>query len=206
MNHKDIQESGLLELYAMGLLEGPEVDIVQEAIANNPLVALEFGQIEDTLFQLAQSNAAEPNPTLKSLLLGKIDYLGRLRAGEIPVKAPSLTPGSKVADFQQWLTRSDMQLKGELDLAQVAIISDEPDQMTAIVWLRLGAPAETHSHEYEKFLIVEGSCDLTIGTKVHSLKAGDFLSIPLHITHHVEVTSDVPCKIILQRAKARFGL
>jgi hypothetical protein len=34
------------------------------------------------------------------------------------------------------------------------------------------------------------------------LKAGDVLIIPLYKTHFVEVTSDIPCKLILQRAAA----
>ena len=34
------------------------------------------------------------------------------------------------------------------------------------------------------------------------LKAGDTVVIPLHISHRVEVTSDTPCKVILERKAA----
>jgi mannose-6-phosphate isomerase-like protein (cupin superfamily) len=64
------------------------------------------------------------------------------------------------------------------------------------------SPAEIHHDEYERFLIVEGTCDITIEKKVHHLKSGDFLAIPLFANHTVKVTSNIPCKAILQRVAA----
>jgi mannose-6-phosphate isomerase-like protein (cupin superfamily) len=64
------------------------------------------------------------------------------------------------------------------------------------------APDEIHDNEYEKFLIVEGECDITVGTNVHHLTPGNYFSIPLHATHSVKVTSKTPCKVILQRVAA----
>jgi len=34
------------------------------------------------------------------------------------------------------------------------------------------------------------------------MKAGDYISIPLHITHRVDVTSQSSCKVILERTAA----
>jgi mannose-6-phosphate isomerase-like protein (cupin superfamily) len=64
------------------------------------------------------------------------------------------------------------------------------------------APQELHHDEHEKFLIVEGSCTISVEDKSYDLVAGDFLQIPLHKKHHVTVTSSIPCKVILQRAAA----
>ena len=74
--------------------------------------------------------------------------------------------------------------------------------ITAVIWIGQMAPDETHDDEHEKFLILEGTCDITVGNDVHHLKAGDYFAIPLHKTHMVKVTSDVPCKAILQRIAA----
>ena len=82
------------------------------------------------------------------------------------------------------------------------IIGYAPEVTTAIVWIKEMAPEETHTDEYEKFLIIEGTCDIVIEHKVHQLKAGDYFSIPLHANHHVVVTSEIPCKAILQRVAA----
>ena len=82
------------------------------------------------------------------------------------------------------------------------LISFSPEVTTAIVWLKDMAPQEVHHTEYERFLIIEGSCDITIGEDIHSLSYGDFLEIPLHVTHSVKVTSIVTCKVLLQRMAA----
>ena len=61
---------------------------------------------------------------------------------------------------------------------------------------------EIHTKEYERFLIIEGTCDIKIGDDVFHLKAGDYKEIPLFIEHSLIVTSDIPCKVILQRVAA----
>ena len=50
MNSKEIVESGLLELYALGDLKGPEFDIVDRAVSNDPSLLTELNKIEDSLF------------------------------------------------------------------------------------------------------------------------------------------------------------
>lgn len=202
MSNREIFDSGLLELYALGLLVGDECALVEKALASDPMLKAELAQIEEAYRVIAEANAVTPNPTIKPLLMAKVDYMDRLRNGEIPESVPVLGPESKISQFQQWLDRDDMQLSPAFSETQVTIISNEPDKMTAIVWLKSGAPPETHVTEYEKFLIVDGTCDLTVGTNIHALRPGDYLSIPLHISHNVRVTSHVPCKIILQRQKA----
>ena len=64
------------------------------------------------------------------------------------------------------------------------------------------APAEVHDNEYEKFLIIEGTCDITVDEDVYSLVPGDYFSIPLYKSHNIKVTSTIPCKAILQRLAA----
>ena len=202
MDRNEILNSGLLELYVLGSLEGSELVLVNEALSKDPLLAHELAQIEQALYLYAQAHAIAPSSNVKPMLMAKIDYMERLKKGEIPSTAPTLNSETKIKDFEGWLNRQDMQLRDDFDEVQVTIIAHEPDKLTAIVWLKNGAPTETHTSEYEKFLIVEGSCDLTIGTTVHHLNAGDYLSIPLHISHDVKVTSSIPCKIILQRVTA----
>ena len=73
---------------------------------------------------------------------------------------------------------------------------------TAIVWIKEYAPQEVHDHEFEKFLVVEGSCNIIVEDKIHTLIPGDYFAIPLHKKHLVEVTSIIPCKVILQRIAA----
>ena len=199
MDRNEILNSGLLELYVTGSLEGSELALVNEALSKDPLLAHEVDQIEQAFFLYAHAHAIAPSPAVKPMLMAKIDYVERLKQGEIPSAIPTLNSDTKIKDFEAWLNREDMQLRDDFDGMQATIIAHEPDKLTAIVWLKYGAPTETHTNEYEKFLIIEGSCDITIGTTVHPLKPGNYLSMPLHVSHDVKVTSSIPCKIILQR-------
>lgn len=202
MNPHEIRESGLLELYVNGALEKEELLLVEQALQTYPELKLELEDIELALLNHAQHYAIKPHGVVKPLLLATFDYLERLKKGEVPCSPPMLHKYSIVADYSQWLEREDMNRPQDMDAMYARLIAHEPDKVTAIVWLRFGAPGEIHTDEYEKFLIVEGTCTITIGTEEHKLKTGDYLSIPLHINHHVTVTSPIPCKIILQRVAA----
>lgn len=202
MGLAEIRESGLLELYVMNVLDEQEHAQVQGAIGQYPELKRDLEEIEQSLQCYAEAHAVRPDDTVKPMLMATIDYTERLSNGEIPGIPPILHEGSKVSDYSQWLEREDLNAPDDFDSIFARIIASETDKTTLIVWLRHGAPLETHHHEFEKFLIVEGSCDITIGSVVHPLKAGDYLSIPLHIPHQVKVTSLNPCKIVLQRVAA----
>ncbi|MDB5273785.1 MAG: hypothetical protein JWO58_2152 [Chitinophagaceae bacterium] len=202
MNLKEIRESGLLELYVYGSLENEELVLVVEALSKYPELKNDLEEIEMALLQHAELYAVEPHGIVKPFFLATLDYLERLKAGEIITSPPLVNKQSKISDYQQWLDRADMQVPEEMDAIHAKIIAHEPGKITALVWLRFGAPDEIHHDEYENFLIVEGSCTITVGDQEHHLKAGDYMSMPLHITHSVRITSPIPCKIILQRVAA----
>ncbi|MBT1687796.1 cupin domain-containing protein [Dawidia soli] len=199
MDPNELLQSGLLELYALGQLEGDEHDKVRHAIAHHPAVAREFEQIEHALFLLAKAHAIEPPPTAKPLLMARIDFRERVRGGEVLAPVPLLSPQSKIEDFSAWLDRKDLNTPENFDTMYLKIIGHDRQKTTGLLWLRYGAPDETHTDEFEHFLILEGTCDITVGTDVHSFRPGDYFAIPLHINHQVRVTSSTPCKAVLQR-------
>ena len=136
------------------------------------------------------------------MVIAVTDYTERLAKGEAPTFPPILNEGSTIADFSQWLERKDLVLPDDFTDFHAKIIGMDSKKTTAIAWLKYGSPSETHTDEYEKFLILEGTCDITIGEKTVSLVPGDYLAIPLHVSHNVRVTSSIPCKVILQRIAA----
>lgn len=202
MTLSEIRESGLLELYLLGHLDEEETLIVKKALFQFPELEKELESIEQTLIEYTERISLPPPADLGPIIMATIDYTARMENGEPPVSPPVLNPSSTLADYQEWLERPDMNPPGEVEEMFIKFIAHEPEKLTALVWLKNGAPDETHTDEYENFLIAEGTCNITIGDKVHSLVPGDYLSIPLHINHRVEVTSDIPCKIILQRVAA----
>ncbi len=194
--------SGILELYVMGTATAEESAEVQRMASLNSIVRSELESITHAMDEYAKAHAVEPDITVKPFLMAMIDYTERLKNGELPTVPPMLNEDVGIEDFTPWLTRKDMVLAENFDGIYLKIIGNIPEVTTAIVWLGEMAPQEVHHDEYEKFLIVEGTCEIIIEEKIKMMKPGDYFSIPLHKRHSIKVTSDIPCKIILQRMAA----
>lgn len=199
---QDYISSGILELYVLGMTTEEENIEIATAAMENLEIKKEIEEIENALKLTAESVAPEISPASKAMVMATIDYTERLKNGEEYAVAPLLSNNSKIEDFETWINRSNMQVSEEYETLDAKIISASPEVTTLIVWLKHGAPIEIHDDEFEHFLILEGSCTITIGTDVHNLVSGDYLSIPLYIGHSVAVTSENACKVILQRVAA----
>ena len=201
MTGKEFIESGILEQYVLGTASPNELKEVELRAAADPAIRQEIAMISETLEHHAMENAIEPSPVIKVFLMAFIDYEERLKKGEPVTEPPLLNKESKLADYALWLKRSDMIYQGAENIF-AKIIGHSSIATTAIIWLKDYSPPEEHNNEYERFLIAEGTCNITVGDKVHQLVAGDYFAIPLYKSHFVKVTSSIPCKIILQRVAA----
>ena len=195
-------QSGILEMYVMGCTTAGETVLVEQMAVLHPEVREEIATLGLALEAYGLSNAISPPPTAEPFLMATIAYAERLKHGEEPAAPPRLSATSRIEDFNEWLQRPDLQLPEDFPGASAHIIGHTASVTTAIVWLGQGAPPEVHNNEIESFLIVEGTCSITIGEQVYNLQPGDFLSIPLHANHFVQVTSSCPCKLVLERAAA----
>jgi mannose-6-phosphate isomerase-like protein (cupin superfamily) len=202
MNIKDFISSGILELYVLGDISEKESQEVERMAAANPEVRKEIEEISKSLEKYAKANAVAPDQTVKPFLMAIIDYMERMENGEPFSLAPALNENSKISDYAEWINRPDMIYPDDAEDLHAKILSYTPAGVTALAWIKKSAPQETHQDEYEKFLILEGTCDIIVEGKVHSLVSGDYFAIPLFKNHVVKVTSDIPCKVILERMAA----
>jgi len=202
MKKEELLSSGLLELYVLGETESQENILIEELINLYPEIREELDCIEVALEKYASANAITPDPIIKPFLLATLDYIDRLKTGETCIAPPILHNDSSIEDYLPWIKRKDMELPNDFEEVYAKIISNDAQGMTAIAWIKTMAPQEVHYHEYEKFLILEGTCSIHIEDEVHVLVPGDYLTIPLRKKHHVLVTSAIPCKVILQRIAA----
>ncbi len=198
---KDYIESGIIELYLLNMTTEEESHDLEEAAEFFPEIkeALMAAAIGMEKFALAQ--AVPPPAPAKPFLFATIDFMERMEAGEAPTFPPALHPNSTADDFAPWLNRPDMILPEDAEDTHIKIIGATPELTTAIVWATKLLPDEVHDDEFESFLVLEGNCEISIDDRSYYLKPGDFLTIPLHSHHIAKITSDVPCKLIVQRAK-----
>jgi len=195
-------QSGLLESYVLGLATPLEAKEVEEMAATHDEVRAAIDEFSKILEKKILASAVAPDPVVKPMLMATLNYIDRLEKGEKITFPPLLDEGSKISDYEEWLTRPDMSAPADFNDIHAKIIAHTSEVTTAIVWIKDFAPGEVHTNELEKFLIVEGTCDITIEKDTFSLVPGDFLAIPLFKDHTVKVTSGIPCKVILQRVAA----
>jgi mannose-6-phosphate isomerase-like protein (cupin superfamily) len=198
-NIPDYISSGILEMYVLGDTSTEETLQVELLATEHPEILNEINSISAAMETYAGAHAIEPDPIIKPFLIATIDFMDRMKAGEQPTAPPILHPEAKIEDYAQWLDRPDMKLPAHFTDVHAKIIGYTPEAKTAIIWIKEISPQEIHDNEYEKFLIVEGTCTITIGDEIHQLVPGSVLSIPLYKNHTVVVTSEIPCKVIMQR-------
>jgi len=194
-------ETGILELYVLGIASDEERAEVERHALEHVEIRAEIDEIKASVELYADTHKLEPNPVIKPFLMAMIDYTERLKNGEFSPVPPILSENAVIADYSQWLSRPDM-ISTDTEGVFAKIIGYTSEATTAIVWLKDYAPHEVHDNEYERFLIIEGTCDIIVEEEVNHLVPGDYFAIPLHKKHLVKVTSLMPCKVILQRVAA----
>lgn len=204
---QDIQayvESGILELYVLGTCTEAEAIEAKRLSQLYPEILSEIERIENQLLEIPPPQAQKrPTLNVKAMVLAIADYTHRLANGEVVSNPPLLNAHSKKDDFAEWLQRSDMILPSDADDAYAKIIGYTEKAATLIVWLKTGSPYEVHEAQLERFFILEGSCKIAYANgETHDLNPGDFIEIPLFMGHTLTVTSNIPCKVILQRVAA----
>lgn len=202
MDIKAYLDSGIVQLYILGYASDDECREFESLMAVHPEIAAAFNEQQEALAEAVDEIRVAPHPNLKPLVLATFDYISRLEAGEEPAFPPVLNEHSTVEDFQRWIDRKDMVAPEDFEEVHAKIIAATPEMTCAMVWIKSMAPEEIHTDEYEKFLILEGTCTIVVGTKENKLVAGDYFAIPLYEEHRVIVTSEEPCVVILQRIAA----
>ena len=195
-------ESGILEAYILGSVSSKEADKVEQLASSNDEVRRALDEISEALEIYALANPVMPDPMVKPMVMAAVDYTERRKNGEPQSFPPELHAASTMIDYAEWLGRHDLQAPDTIEDIHARIIGYTPQMMTAIVWIKEMAPQEVHDDEFEKFLVLEGTCDVIVEDDVYHLVPGNLFNIPLHKNHVVKVTSVFPCKVILQRVAA----
>lgn len=194
--------SGILELYVLDALTPEEEREVQRMVALYPEISAEVDALQSALHDFSIPQPVAPPAGVRSALVTQWTELAEAEAAEKANVPPLLNPGSRPEDYLPWSADPGLKPPEEYENIFYIPIHQSERGLTAMVWMKEGAEEEVHTDQIERFLILEGSCNITVEGKVHELKAGDYLSIPLHLSHFVTVTSPTRCKILLQRIAA----
>nr|MBA3970866.1 hypothetical protein [Bacteroidota bacterium] len=84
MSIREYIESGVLEIYVLGLTDEAERAEVEKMAAAHPEIRKEIAEISVALQNYAEKRGVAPHPAIKPLLMATIDYTERLENGEAP--------------------------------------------------------------------------------------------------------------------------
>lgn len=184
--------------YLMGGL-GPDerLQLEMESV-HNPELRAELDSFREVLEVQAMEGAVAPPARSKASFLAEIDRISQAPDSDPPV----LNPSSTAEDYRPWLEMEGMVPPEDYENLFFIPICENEDGLSAIVWIKGEVEEEVHHDCIERFLVLEGSCNISFAGETYSLKEGDVLGVPLHTPHTVKVTSEQPCKLIVQRNAA----
>ncbi len=185
----DIQEyinSGILHDYCINALSDTERAGVEQVCARYPEVKKELQQMQRALEKFAERTSEQPADGLKQTIWNTLENINKERAGELD-DLPLL---NKYSDHNNWNRIVKPLIPRPVPEKRVVIPLRSSDGiMQCLIISRTDVDDETHIHERESFLVLEGECECHIGDNVYRLGPGGFLDVPLHQGHNVKVLS-----------------
>ncbi|HEX8331889.1 MAG TPA: cupin domain-containing protein [Segetibacter sp.] len=187
---------GDIESYCLGLLSEEENRAVAEQAALHADIKEQIDEFRSLLEHYALSNAIQPPIDLKNKILTSLSNLKLEEAANIDL----LPLVNKYSDHNNWLKIVQPLLPEEQPTGMFVKELRNDNHVTQILmWAAIDYPDEVHHDEEECFIVLMGKCRCYIGDKSVILSAGDFVEIPLHVHHNVEVLE--PVIAIVQRKK-----
>ncbi len=186
MELKAFIESGVIEMYCMGLASEEEVKLVHSYMLRFPEVKKEIDAVQLTLVNYASLQGIAPRESVKQALLKQAT--SEQHAQRLP---PQLNECSQVEFWLQYLEQSKLEApKAFTDLYSIDLHSNE-NQVTYAVWAKSEAfVEETHANETEYLLMLRGKCSVTFAGKSNTYGPGDLITIPAQTAHKAVSLSD----------------
>ena len=197
MNVQEYINSGIIEDYCLGALTPEEMKGVAQQAALYHEIKNEIDEYESALKDYAAEFVLNKKENIKENIF---DIFNNLEIEE-NINAENLPVINKYSNAESWLHFVKPLLPAKLDapcLLHDLHAKDGVDQF--VFWTNEGLPYEMHRTTQETLLVLEGKCRCHIEGEVHELNPGDFLSIPLHKAHNVEILEG-PVMAIIQRIK-----
>lgn len=202
MTAKDLIESGIIELYCLGIASDEEQLLVEQLAAHDQLLREEIASVNDALAAYAVAvSTASPSQRLREKILSSIQSPSSAENGMINLP-PLLTPQSQPKEWLDYLEEQHIAPVAE-DLTMIELPGTE-DYYTYAVFGKPGdiVNEEIHNGHDEYLLICTGTCEMTIGGIKKYYKAGDFITINPAVPHSAKVTGTERMIVIGQRRAA----
>ena len=193
MDIKQFINSGILEIYCMGIASDEERIAVESYASRHMEVQEEIDAINAALLGYAEGSGKTATPGLKKKTLEAIARQN----------FPSLLSGQRNIDWWiQFIDALNINLPSDYEIHLVDLPGDER-KTNYIAWAKKGAfIEESHSDEDEYLLMIKGSCTITVDGLTNKYFPGDLIYIPKGKVHTAVAISEEPMIVIGQRIAA----
>lgn len=181
-------------MYALDLLDAIEKEDVELMISFSPELKKELDSIQHALEMYATSRAIQPRSYVKDKMKDLIVNLQK----EAEMDPRNLPLINDYSNHTQWLNlvKDLIPSKAPDDTPFIKILQQTDKISQMLVLSSTNFEDEVHDDEYESFLILKGRCKCTVGKSVRFMGEGEFMAIPLHEHHTVEVLTEAVIAIV----------
>jgi hypothetical protein len=194
----EIQEyinSGIIDEYCLGLLSVLEQQEVEMQCSTYPELNKELLTAQALLFNYAAQFAQTPACGLEAQIWNTLEN----RQKEEKMSLLDLPIIDRYSNHERWLNAVRPFLPPPNSSETIfKVLRNEGGIEQYVVVTDTNVPAEVHTSQYERILILKGSCECKVGSNTISLGPGGFIDIPLHIVHSIQLLSP-QVTAILQR-------
>lgn len=186
MDLKEFLDSGLSELYLLGVLTHEEAALVQKMQVLHSEVKREIEALELFYEQDAIQNAVKLHPRVDkqmNVMLSALQTEKQMQLSETPLI-------SIFSDADAWLELVTPLLPNDnFGDGFTSVLRNNNGVMQMLAISSIDIEEEVHEDVDESFLILKGTCICTIGNESINMGPGDFMQIPLYKPHSVSITS-----------------
>ena len=154
--------------------------------AKYPGIKKELTEIQQALEKYSTISALAPANELQNNIWGTLENINKERHGDLN----DLPVINKYSNYKHWKRIVLPLIPEDKHTEQISVLQAN-EQITQVLFVSSKAiPDETHEHERESFIVLEGECDCCIDGKVIRLGPGGFIEIPMYTHHDVTAVSD----------------
>ncbi len=138
--------------------------------------------VERVLPELLALKAIKPPDKLKNNVMGRLGFeTEALSLNNLPVT-------DRYANHLSWLkVLAPLMPDTPVETIFRKVLRNDEYISQTLVITKVNVPEEVHEDYAESFFILEGRCTCTVGANVFELMPGDYLPIPLHVPHNVQL-------------------
>lgn len=203
MTAQDLIESGIVELYCLGIASDDEKKLVEEMAAIDHALQEEIAAVHEALARYALAASSQVHKTgVKEKIFASIQ--AESASGEQEHFPPLLNYSSKAGDWLNYLDAHHIAPAEQANGIEMIELPGNDAYYTYVVFGRPGdvVDEEVHNGHQEFLLICSGTCDMVIDGVRKPYQAGDLISIVPGTRHSGVITGTERMIVIGQRRAA----